>query len=285
MIRYLNKDSTKNIYYKLMIEVVQGVGIVIIFFIIIYLTGDTNINRLNYVDSKKKRTIQLVSYNLKKNSLKYKEIDFINWDKDIICLQEYYNDITGLKKFNLHKSVNFNIVLSPNYKLLKDSGLVILSKFPIKFIDYIKFKTSCSYNCFNNQGFLIVKIRKLYIINTSLGENSSNINLKLEQINDYINSYLKDKNIIIMGSFGKNIFKIKGFSEFKRIYSHVPTMWENYGIYPTQSYFKIMDDMIPRWIDGALIKTNKHLIGKISVEDKDVNSPHLGISFELKKMK
>ena len=66
MIRYLNKDSTKNIYYKLMIEVVQGVGIVIIFFIIIYLTCDTNINRLNYVDSKKKRTIQLVSYNLKK---------------------------------------------------------------------------------------------------------------------------------------------------------------------------------------------------------------------------
>ena len=37
-----------------MIDMIQGVGIFIIFLIIFYLTYDTNINRLNYVDNKRK---------------------------------------------------------------------------------------------------------------------------------------------------------------------------------------------------------------------------------------
>ena len=88
-----------------------------------------------------------------------------------------------------------------------------------------------------------------------------------------------------MGGFGRNIFSIKGFSEFKKIYSKVPTMWENYGIYPTKATNKLIDDMIPRWVDGALIKTDKHNIKNVMVDDKDINSIHLGISFELEKMK
>ena len=265
-----------------MIDIIQGVGIFIIFLIIFYLTYDTNIDRLNYVDNKKKRTISFLSYNVKRLILKYKLIDFINWDKDVICLQEYYNDMHSIKKFNLHKSVNFNIVLPPSYKLLRDSGLVILSKFPIIYIDYVKFKISCSSLNFINRGFLVVKIRKLYIINTYL---CGDVLSQLEQINDYINLYLKDKNIIIMGGFGKNIFNIKGFSEFKKIYSKVPTMWQNNDIYPLRTTNKLMDDMVPRWEDGAFVKTNKHNIKNVMVEDMDINSIHLGISFELEKMK
>ena len=265
-----------------MIDVIQGVGIFIIFLIIFYLTYDTNINRLNYVDNKKKRTISFLSYNVKRLILKNKSINFINWDNDIVCLQEYYNDMYGKKKFNLHKSVNYNIVLPPNYRLLRDSGLVILSKFPIIYVDYVKFKLSCYDLSFINRGFLIVKIRKIYVINTYL---CGNILSQLNQIYNYINLFLKDKNIIVIGGFGKNIFSIKGFSEFKKIYSKVPTMWENKDIYPIQTSLKLMDDMIPRWEDGALVKTNKHHIKNIIVEDKDINSIHLGISFELEKMK
>ena len=80
-----------------MIDVIQGVGIFIIFLIIFYLTYDTNINRLNYVDNKKKRTISFLSYNVKRLTLKNKSINFINWDNDIVCLQEYYNDMYGKK--------------------------------------------------------------------------------------------------------------------------------------------------------------------------------------------
>lgn len=266
-----------------MIDVIQGVGIFIIFLIIFYLTYDTNINRLNYVDNKKKRTISFLSYNVKRLTLQNKPINFINWDKsDIVCLQEYYNDNHGKKKFNLHKSVNFNIVLPPNYTFLKDSGLVILSKFPIIYVDYVKFKLSCSNLSFINRGFLVVKIRKLYIINTYL---CGNVASQLEQIYNYINLFLKDKNIIIMGGFSKNIFSIKGFSEFTKIYSKVPTMWQNNDTYPIKTTNKLKDDMIPRWEDGALVKTDKHQIKNIMVEDMDINSIHLGISFELEKMK
>ena len=62
-------------------------------------------------------------------------------------------------------------------------------------------------------------------------------------------------------------------------------MWKNYGIYSTQTPFKIIDDMVPRWEDGALLKSTKHIVDNITVEDKDLNGVHLGISFELKKMK
>ena len=135
--------------------------------------------------------MSFLSYNVKRLILKNKLINFINWDKsDIICLQEYYNDMYSKKKFNLHKSVNFNIVLPPNYRLLKDSGLVILSKFPIIYIDYVKFELSCGNLSFINRGFLVVKIRKLYIINTYL---CGDVLSQLEQIYNYINLFLKIK--------------------------------------------------------------------------------------------
>ena len=88
-----------------------------------------------------------------------------------------------------------------------------------------------------------------------------------------------------MGGFSKNIFSIKGFSEFTKIYSKVPTMWQNNDTYPIKTTNKLKDDMIPRWEDGALVKTDKHQIKNIMVEDMDINSIHLGISFELEKMK
>lgn len=261
-------------------------------FIISYFLSKYYIKKFNLITYPKKKNINILSYNLNRLPYTYKPLNFNNYDYDIICLQEYFQDIFKTRNRCLEQS-GYNYITTPSkFNFLADSGLVVLSKYPIEFIDFVPFKDRCSIDCLAEKGFLVVKIRKIFLINTHLQScyncNKKHINIQkkqVKQIEDYISlDFFSDKNVLICGDFNNNIFQITNFEGFKKIYHKSPTIWDNNkGIFSHTSVFKKTSNQVPKWLDGAFIKSDRYQVRNISLKREDDFTDHLGISFLLKK--
>ena len=271
--------------------------IILFFYLILYFITNRKNKYSNFIESKKNKNISVLTYNVKRLPYCLKKLDYNDWDYDIICFQEFFNNIFFKKANTLKNTFNYNY-LSPesNFNYLADSGLVVMSKYPIKYIGFEKFNHMASVDRFSQKGFMIVKIRKLIVINTHLQSCYNNNKyhkkiqyLQLEQIYNYIiNNIISDEyndtNILLVGDFNVNIFNINIFKNFKKIYHKSPTLWDDdNGIISNTSTSKINNEQTPKWYDGGFLLSNKYSIRNIQTECLDEYTDHLGLSFILNK--
>ena len=59
---------------------------------------------------------------------------------------------------------------------------------------------------------------------------------------------------------------------------------KNKGIISKTSTSKEHEDQIPKWLDGAFIKSNRYKVKNICLKEEDLFTDHLGLSFSLKKI-
>lgn len=265
---------------------------VIIFYIIFFMLSKKKLLYRNDILCYKKNDISVLTYNIKKLPNILNNLNYDNWDYDIICLQECFSNLFLLKEIFLNKTKKYNFISpSSDIKYLIDSGLVILSKFPIKYIGFETFKKKCSVDSLAEKGFLIVIIKDMIVINTHLQccyENNDNEQkniqyLQLQQIKEYIiENNLTNINILLVGDFNMNIFDINLFENFSKIYHKNPTTWcYNNGILSEGSATKLYKNQIPYWIDGGFLQSNNYKINNINTICLDNNTDHLGVSFKL----
>lgn len=248
---------------------------------------------INKYDDKLKinniKQLKILTYNIQRLPHTFIENpNFIeNSDADIICLQEYFHNIFRDKKGFL-KRINYNVCIPEvNNKMKWDSGLVILSKYPIKYIDFIPFKKSSSIDSITEKGFLITKIKDLFIINAHLQacyQKSFNypiIYSQLNQINEYIvYNNLNRYNCILCGDFNTDIqnIKWKTHNKFEIIKTINPTNWENNN---WSTSHQLYSDQIGSWVDGGFIWSDKYAVKNIKNIYPDKNSDHSGVQFDL----
>lgn len=265
-------------------------------FFFYYLNTKKYGKKRNFILNKKRRDLKLLTLNVKRLPYTNKKLVLDFKDFDIICLQEYFEDFKFNKSKSLKNNSKYNYIVPPsNLNNLIDSGLTILSRYPMKYIGFEAFKNSCSVDRLAQKGFMIVRIRKIYIINTHLQscynkskKHKSVQYLQLEQIKDYIiENFTIEDNIVILGDFNINLFNdslMNIFEDFINIYSKAPTIWDDeIGIFSNTNKYKVYDNMIPKWLDGALIRCNNIIINNVQVEDIDDNTDHLGLSFKIIK--
>jgi hypothetical protein len=225
--------------------------------------------------------IKLLTYNIQR--LPYFFRPFININHlikkyDIICLQEDF--CTNIKKeyfneFNICKIGNNSI-----FKLL-DSGITIYSRIPLEFIDFIPFKNLKSVDKLSDKGFLIVKYKNIYFINTHLQAsyylNNDNNNISLNQLGE-IFKYLENNQInkfVIIGDFNVDLEKLR-LDKYKILYTDEPThyckmdsIFVKSSAFPKNKYFGYK-------LDGCIY--NNVNISNIKSHDYDQYTDHLGVS-------
>ncbi len=121
-------------------------------------------------------------------------IDTINnyMDADILCLQECFDDKIIRKiiketkaKYWYHQTGN----LQKPCVIGDSCGLLILSKIPIKFINFIAFNKRGGIEYLANKGLMICNIGNVNIVNTHL--QSGDCNLSCSKINSIINAQIR----------------------------------------------------------------------------------------------
>lgn len=202
-----------------------------------------------YTNYKKTNNINIISYNIGLLPFNIKNLDILEKiiiNYDIILLQEFFTNLFLSKKnwlLNFCKKHKYNIVTKEDISLssgkLVDSGLVIMSKYPITKVRQTCFKSyAFKYDKLANKGFLhaVIKINNkelsLYNLhNQSFYTKFKNPyfiqNYQLRKLNNFIDK--KDKYIIIGGDFNieskysKNIIK-----SMKVFNSKNPTIYIKY---------------------------------------------------------
>ena len=152
------------------------IGFSIIFFNYIYQLK----NQINYkcIKIMNKDFNKFVCINIQRLPIYSRNIPKFIYENqyDIICIQEYFMDFMGMRNYNL-MNIGYNFCVPGTKDYLKgDSGLVVLSKHPIKFIDFVKFKDTASIDGLIEKGFMVILINNLYIINTHLQANYKGMN-------------------------------------------------------------------------------------------------------------
>ena len=141
-------------------------------------------------------------------------------DADVICLQECFSNHIKYKLINnLNKIYPYALSgnLTKKFIIGEDSGLMVLSKYPIKRIHFEHFKYSCSIDSLSNKGFLVFNILGLNFINTHLQCNYNNkikpdnniCYYQFKQLLNYINQneFIKN-NFLLVGDFNLNLNNI-----------------------------------------------------------------------------
>jgi len=135
---------------------------------------------------------------------------------DIIFLQEFYTSIFSIKhKLNFIKHINnkYNIITTDGIASLYniDAGLAIISKYPIKNINFISYQSCYSVDCFANKGLLygdvIINNETYTIGNTHMNDCKNGCRNKytkqhliLQKQNQVLNSFIENnKNKQIIG--------------------------------------------------------------------------------------
>lgn len=238
------------------------ISIIIIYIFISYFISKNNLIINNNYVYKKKKNIKVLTYNIQR--LPYLLRPMVNFnflDYDIICFQECFMDIMNLR--NDYFEMNCCIPKS-NYLFLIDSGLVILSKFKINYIDFITYKNMKSVDKLAQKGFLVCLINDILIINTHCQAcyNKDNklaniVNKQLEQINNYIeNIKHKYKDILVVGDFNKCLTSITDFKGIK-LQSTNPTIYDDeLGLISKTSPNKKYKNQKPKWLDGGFMYGN-----------------------------
>ena len=229
------------------------------------------------------KQVKLLTFNCQRLPYLFRtNVDIENLIKeyDIICLQENFSPI-----FGINKHVKNNNCIYPAGSLFKllDSGLTIYSKYKIDFIDFIHFNNLKSIDRLSDKGFLVVKLKDIYIINTHLQANyTTSINDIAElQLNNIL-EYIKINNIervVISGDFNINLNDLQ-VPEYNISISNIPTHWEKIdnSIFNSSSVEE-KKGMVPCYFDGYIHKN----INVSNIDVKKINnySDHLGVSIEI----
>ena len=170
--------------------------------------------------------LSIVTWNIQKfpwslKSFQQKEFENIVKNNSIILLQECFDETYEI----LESCFPEYYICRGNLKGLNimNSGLVILSKYPIEKVDFNQYKNynPLSFDLFSEKGFLTatinIKGKKLLIINTHLQSSDferydKNAVLQLNELFDYTNKLKSRKfNFLVGGDFNidvKDFFKI-----------------------------------------------------------------------------
>lgn len=160
----------------------------------------------NLLDTSNDSPSTIISWNIQElflflNSKKLENVieKLKTFSSDIICLQEVFEDKTKKLIINELKEVYpYHLLgnIKKKYLIGEDSGLLVLSKFPIKFIYEYYLKNLRLPDSFANKSILYFKIGKINFATTHLQSTYEEIS-KL-QLNDLINNSPFD-NFIIVG--------------------------------------------------------------------------------------
>ena len=129
-----------------------------------------------YYNNQNKIPKSIISWNIQELFL-YSNTKKINnilnyldsFDADVICLQEAFEDKTKefiilyLKKKYPYHLLGYQV---KKYVVGEDSGLLVLSKYPINFIDEIKLKNLIFPDCLANKTVLFFEVGYLFCNNT-----------------------------------------------------------------------------------------------------------------------
>ena len=202
-----------------------------------------------YKNYKKRNNINIILYNIGLLPFKIKNLNILEKilnNYDIILLQEFFTNLFFNKKnwlLNFCKNYKYNIVAMEESSIfsgkLVDSGLVILSKYPIVKVRKFNFDSnSFSYDTLIQKGFLnaLIQIgnKKISIYNLhnqSFYKKFVNPhfiqNYQLKKLNDFINT--NDKYIIIGGDFNiESQYMRKHLKNMKIYDSKYPTIYIKY---------------------------------------------------------
>ena len=202
-----------------------------------------------YRNYKKRSNITLISYNIGLLPFNIKNLNILEKiliNYDIILLQEFFTNLFFNKKnwlLNFCKDYKYNIVAKEESNIffgkLVDSGLVILSKYPIVKVRKFNFDSkSSSYDSLVHKGFLnaLIQIgnKKISIYNLhnqSFYQKFVNPNFiqnyQLKKLNDFINT--NDKYIIVGGDFNIESQYTRKYIKTMKIYdSKYPTIYVKY---------------------------------------------------------
>lgn len=215
-------------------------------------------------------------------------------EKDIICVQEYFNDLF-FKRNKYLNSLNSHNILVPEKpkKRIIDSGLCILSKYDLQYVSFVPFSRAMSVDKMACKGFIISRIDDLFVINTHLQScykkdaNKCDImDYQQDEIWEYIeNNKLHLSNLLLVGDFNRNIENIKWKIEpDKIIKTEMPTIWDDKdGIIPNTTPIQKCITQVPFWCDGGFLWSKKYSITNIRTEILDIYADHISVCFTLVK--
>ena len=220
------------------------------------IVNSSNIDSRSYVNTMVQYdSLHILTYNIQCLMFRRKSINIlydICKSFDIILLQECFADIFLSKYFLIQECKQFHIIgnTCPNTfsSKLVDSGLLILSKYPIQTYTFIPYQQSAYIDALSNKGFIHAIIQTkhthIHIYNTHLQASyTSNDNdvlkIKLNQLECLSNYIQKQKytneHVIIGGDFNLNINKpslykmIQNyFKPFTIVIPNKPTNWVLY---------------------------------------------------------
>lgn len=211
----------------LLIKMISGLIFFILFYCIIK-NFETEYTFNNMTDFKTSN-ITFLTYNIQRLPYMFRpNIDIKKLMKkyDVICLQENFCNIVGSNKI----SHGFHCI-SPGSSIFKlvDSGLSIYSKYPIEYIEFVRFSNLTSVDKLSDKGFLVAKLNDIIIVNThlqatyELDKNNFDRSYKqLQQIFNYVKKYEK---VLICGDINMNIHELNINNEYNKIIPPQPTHW------------------------------------------------------------
>lgn len=293
-------------YYILNNKYVKKVYLFIILYYLVYSYSSKNLEKfvpnINLCYSLNKNIkIKCITYNLQRLPylLRNINIDNIINNYDLILLQEYFNDFFLKRNQYLIKSNKYFNTGGKNLLSTKiiDSGLVNISKYNLKLIDFVNFSNNKSVDKLANKGFLVSKLficnyKPIIVINTHLQNfythqeyNCSIISEQLSILNNYIMDLLKnDNDVIVLGDFNRNISDIYDIiwtiKPDQIIKTKYPTVWDNRdGLIPVSTPYQVDISQHPYWSDGGFIWSKNIKIDNISNVIIDKETDHCGIEF------
>lgn len=153
-----------------------------------------------------------------------KHIKSIN--KDIICLQEVFDDFSKQYIIENLKFVYPNYLLGTRkkkYILGEDSGLLVLSKYKINYLNEFVLDGGIFPDTLSNKSALFFKIKNIIFCNTHLQSNDIiESNVSKLQIKKILNCY---KNIILVGDLNNDT--IYNFINTKNINYNITALHDN----------------------------------------------------------
>lgn len=254
-----------------------------IFILILLILNYKRVKSLNIVQNisnnlPEDNKIKLLTFNCQRLPYLFRpnvDIDKLISEYDIVCLQENFCSIFGTNKIKKYNCIHPSGAI---YKLV-DSGLTIYSKYKIDFISFIRFNNLKNIDILADKGFLIIKIKDIYIVNTHLqGSYSTLENPTAQKQLESIINYVKNmENVVICGDLNIQLDKLN-IPNYNTIVPPTPTHWENLDRdFLSSSSAEEKPGMVPCYFDGGIYKNVN--IMDIKTKKMDNYSDHLGVSF------
>ncbi len=198
---------------------------------------------------------------------------------DIICLQENFCRI--IENYDTGK-VNCIIPECGFFKMV-NSGLCIYSKFPIEYINFIRFDNLTSFDNFSDKGFLIVKINNIVIVNTHLQATydlkNSYMSKSFKQLNLILDTIKNYDRVLICGDLNINLDKLRIEKPYKIFYPKYPSHWSKMNSYLDNTSAIYKRNYLPFYFDGGIYKNIN--LSNVKNEYDDDSTDHTGVSFDI----